>query len=146
MDYMTDSILSMIQFTQVNCTCDQNSEAFCYCYLKSSYHFKNLFFIEMFQTYFPEAYANIAKDDFAGDFLLLAYRKPTHDRNLAVSFIEAWNQAGQDKYDLESFPLPVGNVTVLDEDKALDEFMRSDHVALWRDNIPAIYISDSGIK
>ena len=100
----------------------------------------------MFQTYFPEAEANIAKDDFAGDFLLLTYRKPTHDMDLAVSFIEAWNQAGQDKYDLESFPLPVGNVTVLEQDEALDEFMRSDHVALWRDNIPAIYISDSGNK
>lgn len=94
-------------------------------------------------TYFPEALANIAKDDFEGDFLLLAYRKPTHDSDLADSFIESWNKAGQDKFDIQSFPLPEENVTVLGQDAVLDELMRSDHVALWRDNIPAIFISDS---
>ena len=81
-----------------------------------------------------------------GDFLLLTYRRTTHDKDLAVSFLDAWRGAGRDQFELESFPLLEGNVTILDENDDLDEFMRSDHVALWRDNIPAIFISDSGTK
>ena len=109
-------------------------------------HFQNVWFSDLFQTYFPEASSNIARDGYMGDFLLLTYRKPTHDRDLAVSVIDAWRGAGRNQFELESFPLLEGNVTILDENDDLDEFMRSDHVALWRDNIPAISISDSGTK
>lgn len=97
----------------------------------------------LFQKYFPEASANIAKGDFAGDFLLLTYRKPTTDSDLANSFVNAWNGAGRDQFEIEIFPLLEGDPTILDEDEALDKFMRSGHVALWRDKIPAIFISDS---
>lgn len=100
-------------------------------------------YLAQFQKFFPKASTNIAKDDFEGDFLLLTYRKPAKDSILASSFVTAWNNAGSPQFEIESFPLPLADADALSQQAALGNFMRSDHVALWYDNIPAIFISDS---
>ena len=102
-------------------------------------------FVDKFQRYFPQASTNIAKDNFEGDFLLLTYRQPTDDSKLASSFVNAWNGLGQTQFEIESFPLPIADPDVLKNQSALGNFMRSDHVALWYYNVPAIFISDSGL-
>ena len=86
----------------------------------------------------------MASDDHEGDFLLLTYRKPTRDLDLATSFIVAWNGAGSPDYELESFPLPLEDATEIEQVPALSAFRRSDHIAFWHDHIPAIFISDTG--
>ena len=76
---------------------------------------------------------------------MLTYRKPAKDSILASSFVTAWNNAGSPQFEIESFPLPQADADALSQQAALGNFMRSDHVALWYDNIPAIFISDSGL-
>ena len=98
-----------------------------------------------FQQYFPQASKNIASDNYEGDFLLLTYRQPTDDSKLASSFVNAWNSLGQAQFEIESFPLPLADPDALNKVPALRNFMRSDHVAFWYDDIPAIFISDSGL-
>ena len=87
----------------------------------------------------------MALDDHEGDFLLLTYRQPTEDLALATSFIAAWNSAGKPEYELEAFPLPLAKASEIEQVPALSAFRRSDHVAFWHDNIPAIFISDTGV-
>lgn len=100
-------------------------------------------YVPLFQQFFPKASANIAKDGFQGDFLLLTFRQPTNDSNLATAFQTAWASAGRPQFEIESFPLPLADPDALNNQAALGNFMRSDHVSLWYHNIPAIFISDS---
>lgn len=100
-------------------------------------------YMQEFQQYFPNASSSIASDNFEGDFLLLTYRQPTNDSKLAANFVSAWNGLGQPQFEIESFPLPISDLDVLNKQAALSNFMRSDHVALWYYNVPAIFISDS---
>ena len=97
-----------------------------------------------FVKYFPEASANMARDDHEGDFLLLTYREPSRDKDLATTFKAAWNGVGSPEYELESFPLPIDDYSEIEKIPAFGPFRRSDHRAFWNDNIPAIFISDTG--
>lgn len=99
--------------------------------------------LSLFQQYFPQASSSIAKDNYEGDFLLLTYRLRTQDDPLANNFIKAWNSLGQAQFEIEPFPLPRADPEELRHVPALRNFLRSDHVALWFYNIPAIFISDS---
>ena len=86
----------------------------------------------------------MARDDHEGDFLLLTYREPSRDKDLATTFKAAWNGVGSPQYELESFPLPIDDYAEIEKIPAFGPFRRSDHRAFWNDNIPAIFISDTG--
>lgn len=88
---------------------------------------------------------NIRSDGFKGDFLSLIYRK-TPDSELAVNFRHSWEAEGRPRFEIESFPLPLNQISrnsIIPP--GLGDFTRSDHFIFWEASIPAIFITDTGM-
>ena len=87
----------------------------------------------------------MSNDNYEGDFLSLISRK-NPDATLADNFKRSWMTQGRDLYEIEHFALPFedrlpsGNMYDI-----LRPFLRSDHAIFWRNNMPAIFISDTGL-
>ena len=97
------------------------------------------------QMFFPDAYNSIHGDNFRGDFLVLIYRSPTPDADLASKFKSSWGSSGRPQFELESLPIPFSDVSaIVSQSPELADLLRSDHLSFWNDNIPSIFISDSG--
>jgi hypothetical protein len=75
----------------------------------------------------------------------MIYRK-TVDDSLATSMTKSWSSEKRPQFEIESFPLPFANVSALNQTlmNSFGNFFRSDHRNFWRDNIPAIFLTDSG--
>lgn len=94
---------------------------------------------------FPTVYRNVQSDNGRGDFLLNIYRQDA-DKSIGEAFTRAWNALSHPRFELEVFPLPISNLRQLTEPylTLYQPFLRSDHKNLWLDNIPAIFLTDSG--
>ena len=68
------------------------------------------------------------------------------DRTLAASLTKSWAAETRPKFEFESFPLPFADVSTLNATvmDSFGNFFRSDHRNFWLDNIPAIFLTDSG--
>ena len=53
--------------------------------------------------------------------------------------------AGRPKFKLETFPLPVLDVKLIETHPILGHFLRSDHTPFWWEDFPAIFTFDTGI-
>ncbi|XP_060599515.1 uncharacterized protein YfbL-like [Ruditapes philippinarum] len=95
--------------------------------------------------FFPKSYESIESDNFQGDFLAMIYRK-TVDGSLATSMTMSWSSEKRPQFEIESFPLPFTNISSLNQTvkDSFENFFRSDHTNFWLDNIPAIFLTDSG--
>ena len=87
---------------------------------------------------------HLQEDQFQGDFLVLTYRNDSVDYELGRAFNNAWKSLGRQEFEIEAFPLPISDVTMLQRVPALSQFLRSDHTSFWRANLSAIFLSDSG--
>lgn len=98
-----------------------------------------------FQQLFPTSFTSISSDNFRGDFLAMIYRASS-DRALAESLRSSWAAEARSQFEFESFALPFTNVKNLNETlmNSFGNFFRSDHYNFWFDNIPAIFLTDSG--
>ncbi|XP_052214289.1 uncharacterized protein LOC127832694 [Dreissena polymorpha] len=96
------------------------------------------------QMTFPTVYRNVQSDNRRGDFLLNIYRQDA-DRALGEAFTRAWQALSHPRFELEVFPLPISSLNQLTNTNfaIYQPFLRSDHSNLWRDNIPAIFLTDS---
>ena len=83
--------------------------------------------------------------NFKGDWLALTYRDRSVDVPLAESFISEWGMAGRPKFKLETFPLPVLDVKLIETHPILHNFLRSDHTPFWWEDFPAIFMMDTGL-
>ncbi|XP_063435862.1 uncharacterized protein LOC134716784 [Mytilus trossulus] len=101
--------------------------------------------MDQFQQYFPSAVESILSDDARGDFISLIYRQPTDDRVLAETFGSSWAAAGRSEFEIESFPLPFGDLSSIPQENLalMYQFLRSDHYNFWGANLPAIFLTDS---
>jgi hypothetical protein len=99
-----------------------------------------------FHQLFPKAFESMSSDNFQGDFLTLIYRK-TADDSLASSMTKSWAAEKRPQFEIESFPLPFVDVSSLNQTlmSLFGNFLRSDHRNFWLDNIPAIFLTDSGM-
>ncbi|XP_060603516.1 uncharacterized protein YfbL-like isoform X2 [Ruditapes philippinarum] len=98
-----------------------------------------------FHQLFPKSFESMKSDNFQGDFLAMIYRK-TVDDSLSTSMTKSWAAEKRTQFEIESFPLPFANVSALNQTlmNSFGNFFRSDHRNFWRDNIPAIFLTDSG--
>lgn len=89
---------------------------------------------------FPEAIESVLADRLDGDFIATIYRGSDQaDTNLATSFKREWSDQGSSDYEIEMFPLPSNW-----NDQAFIPFLRSDHYNFWSNQIPAIFLTDTG--
>ena len=103
------------------------------------------FVLFQFRQYFPEIYSHLQADNFRGDFIALIFRNGSTDSELANSFKGAWESAGSPKFEIEAYAVPVINVTKLWTHRVLGNFLRSDHTRFWLKELPAIFLSDTGV-
>lgn len=94
---------------------------------------------------FPVSYANMLSDSFRGDFLAMIYRARP-DATLASSLRGSWAAEKREEFQFESFALSFADVSGLNDTvkNSFGNFFRSDHYNFWVDNIPAIFLTDSG--
>ena len=97
-----------------------------------------------FSQFFPTTYSSLQNDSFQGDFVALINRQ-TPDSVLAHSFASAWGGLRQQQFELEHFPLPFDNVSTVYTNPIFNQFLRSDHTSFWMADLPAIFLSDSGM-
>ena len=104
-----------------------------------------IFFTFQFEQFFPEVKISLESDNYQGDFLTLIYRKDP-DAALASSFASSWDGLDRPQFELESFPLPFDDVSLIENNPVFWQFLRSDHTSFWLSNISAIFITDSGMR
>ena len=83
-------------------------------------------------------------DNFRGDFIALSYRNGSGDMELANTFLADWDKAGRAKFEIETFPLPVQDVSTIETHPVLKHWLRSDHTPFWLADFPAIFLTDTG--
>ena len=92
-----------------------------------------------FKKLFPDVVKSLQSDNFEGDFLATVFQS-VRDGRLANEFHQQWNKMGRAEYEIEMFGLAPDLPP-----NALTDLFRSDHVNFWLNNIPAIFVSDSGM-
>lgn len=105
-------------------------------------------FEQKFGQIFNSTIENIKFGGYKGDFIALVYREPSRDKDLAGTFSDQWQLATAKnqvrmRYKVQPLPLPLFNITFL-MPATYSDFLQSDHFYLWKDQIPAIYLTDTG--
>jgi len=67
-----------------------------------------------------------------------------YDSALATEFQQNWKKADRANFEIEMFGLALNNSDIEGMMSILGNFLRSDHANFWLDNIPAIFLTDSG--
>ena len=88
-----------------------------------------------FETVFPEQSAELAAQNFRGDFIAVISHSLAHDQALVYA-----SAAGRIGLANKIIEIPDG----LENSELFDDLRRSDHAAFWMAGFPALFITDTG--
>jgi hypothetical protein len=66
------------------------------------------------------------------------------DAELAQSLSQSWSAETREQFKIEPFPLQMSTMRGIDRD-SIGNFLKSDHYLYWTDNLPAVFLTDSGM-